>query len=49
MEEIKTRASADLAQTQTAIFETALPLYKKYFPKADEKTLTDKKQVTAAS
>ena len=48
MEEIKKRADADLAQTQTAIFETALPLYKKYFPKADEKTLADKKQVTAA-
>src|SRR3989440_3158449 len=48
MEEIKKRADADLAQTQTAIFETALPLYKKYFPKADENTLADKKQVTAA-
>src|SRR5207248_1518909 len=48
MEEIKKRADADLAQTQTAIYETALPLYKKYFPKADEKTLADKKQVTAA-
>src|SRR5256886_1337624 len=48
MEEIKKRADADLAQTQTAIYETALPLYKKYFPKADENTLADKKQVTAA-
>src|SRR5438105_12702251 len=48
MEEIKKRADADLAQTQTAIYDTALPLYKKYFPKADEKTLADKKQVTAA-
>src|SRR5438034_5461934 len=48
MEEIMQRAQADLAQTQTAIYETALPLYKKYFPKADEKTLADKKQVTAA-
>ena len=48
MEEIKKRADADLAQTQSAIYETALPLYKKYFPKADEKTLADKKQVTAA-
>src|SRR6476660_9071916 len=47
MEEIKKRADADLAQTQTAIYETALPFYKKYFPKADEKTLADKKQVTA--
>ena len=48
MEEIKKRADADLTQTQIAIYETALPLYKKYFPKADEKTLADKKQVTAA-
>src|SRR6185503_6830707 len=48
MEEIKKRADADLAQTQEAIYQTALPLYKKYFPKADEKTLADKKQVTAA-
>ena len=48
MEEIKKRAEADLEQTQSAIYETALPLYKKYFPKADEKILADKKQVTAA-
>lgn len=48
MEEIKKRADADLAQTQEAIYQTALPFYKKYFPKADEKTLADKKQVTAA-
>src|SRR5438128_12015951 len=49
MDEIKRRAQADLAQTQAAIYETALPLHKKYFPKADEKTLADKKQVTAAT
>jgi uncharacterized protein (DUF885 family) len=48
MEEIMKRAKADLEQTQTAIYETALPLYKKYFPNADEKTLTDKHKVTAA-
>lgn len=48
MEEIKKRADADLQQTQAAIYETALPLYKKYFPKADEKTLADKHNVTAA-
>src|SRR5207248_11396308 len=47
MEEIKKRADADLQQTQTAIYETALPLYKKYYPKADENALADKKQVTA--
>ncbi|HYS96613.1 MAG TPA: DUF885 domain-containing protein, partial [Chthoniobacterales bacterium] len=48
MEEIRKRADADLQQTQAAIYETALPLYKKYFPKADEKTLADKYSVTAA-
>src|SRR5467141_54706 len=35
MEEILKRAKADLEQTQTAIYETAVPLYKKYFPNAD--------------
>ena len=48
MGEIRERADADLQQTQAAIYETALPLYKKYFPKADEKTLADKHSVTAA-
>ena len=48
MEEIMKRARADLEQTQTAIYETALPLYKKYFPNADEATLADKKKVTTA-
>jgi uncharacterized protein (DUF885 family) len=48
MEEIRKRADADLEQTQAAIYETALPLYKKYFPKADEKALADKHSVTAA-
>jgi uncharacterized protein (DUF885 family) len=48
MEEIMKRAHADLQQTQTAIYETALPLYKKYFPKADKAMLDDKKKVTTA-
>ena len=48
MEEIMKRARADLAATQTAIYETALPLYKQYFPNADEATLADKKKVTTA-
>src|SRR6202011_5877164 len=47
MEQIMKRAQADLQQTQSAIYETAVPFYKKYFPKADGKTLADKKQVTA--
>ncbi len=50
MEEILKRAKADLDQTQTAIYETALPLYKKYFPNADPAAagLADKHKVTAA-
>ena len=50
MEEIMKRAKADLQQTQTAIYETALPLYKKYFPNADPAAagLADKHKVTAA-
>ena len=48
MEEIMKRAQADLQQTQTAIYETGLPLYKKYFQNADDKTLADKHAVTAA-
>ena len=48
MEEVLKRAQTELAQTQSDIYETALPLYKKYFPKADQKTLADKKKVTVA-
>src|SRR5216117_1501181 len=50
MEEIMKRAKTDLGQTQTAIYETALPLYKKYFSNADPAAagLADKHNVTAA-
>jgi uncharacterized protein (DUF885 family) len=48
MEEIMKAAQADLQRTQTAIYETALPLYKTYFPKADKAALDDKKKVTTA-
>jgi uncharacterized protein (DUF885 family) len=48
MEEVLKRAQVGLAQTQKDIYETALPLYKKYFPKTDAKTLADKYKVTAA-
>jgi uncharacterized protein (DUF885 family) len=48
MEELMKRAQADLRQTQNAIYETALPLYKQYFPKTDAATLADKKKVTTA-
>ncbi len=47
-EEIMKRARADLTATQSAIYETALPLYKKYFPNADEKSLKDERKVTKA-
>jgi uncharacterized protein (DUF885 family) len=46
MEEIMKRAQADLHQTQEALYETALPLYKKYFPTAAPATLNDKRKVT---
>ncbi|MBA3882091.1 MAG: DUF885 domain-containing protein [Chthoniobacterales bacterium] len=48
MEEIMKRARADLEQTQKAIYETALPLFQKQFPDADEATLRDRKKVTTA-
>src|SRR5215469_14325945 len=48
MEEIMKRAQAELQQTQTAIYETALPLYRKYFPNPDPATLVDKHKVIAA-
>src|SRR5206468_9642778 len=48
VEELMKRAQADLASAQTAIYETALPLYKKYFPNADQAALGDKKKVTTA-
>lgn len=48
MEELMKRARVDLEQTQKAIYETALPLFKSYFPDADEATLNDRKKVTTA-
>jgi uncharacterized protein (DUF885 family) len=48
MEDLMKAARADLEQTQKAIYETAVPLYKKQFPNADEATLSDRKKVTAA-
>ncbi|MFL6542889.1 MAG: DUF885 domain-containing protein, partial [Chthoniobacterales bacterium] len=48
MEDLMKAARADLEQTQKAIYETALPLYKKYSPNADEATLNDHKKVTQA-
>ena len=48
MEEIMQRGQADLKQTQTSIYETALPLYRKYFANADKAALDDKEKVTRA-
>jgi uncharacterized protein (DUF885 family) len=48
MEDLMKAARADLEQTQKAIYETALPLYKKQFPNADAATLADRKKVTSA-
>src|SRR5207248_10837670 len=48
MEEIMKRAQADLQETQRAIYETALSLYKKYFPNVDQPTLADKKKITTS-
>jgi uncharacterized protein (DUF885 family) len=45
-EEILRRAEADLKGTQDAMYEVALPLYKKYFPEhQDAATLRNKKSV----
>jgi uncharacterized protein (DUF885 family) len=48
MEDLMKAARTDLEQTQKAIYETALSLYKKQFPNADQATLSDRKKVTAA-
>jgi uncharacterized protein (DUF885 family) len=48
MEDLMKAARADLEQTQKAIYETALPLYKKNVPNPDEATLNDRHKVTQA-
>ncbi len=47
-EEIMKRAEADLKATQAAAYQTALPLYRKYFPDKDPDSLGDRKKVIAA-
>ena len=47
MEEVMRRAQADLNQTQKAIYETALPLHRKYFPNAKDSDLAEHKKVVA--
>jgi len=48
MEEIMRRAQADLKQTQTVMYETAAPLYQKYFPGASKEAIGNKKKVIKA-
>lgn len=48
MEEVMTRAEADLKATQAALYETALPLYKQFVPNADPATFTDQRFVTTS-
>ncbi|HEU4364906.1 MAG TPA: DUF885 domain-containing protein [Candidatus Krumholzibacteria bacterium] len=48
-EDIHVRAVADLAATQKTMYETALPLYRKYFPEVtDRAKLDDMKHVNKA-
>jgi uncharacterized protein (DUF885 family) len=44
-EEILARAEADLLATQEKMYQTALPLYRRYFPDASETELGDKPKV----
>jgi uncharacterized protein (DUF885 family) len=49
LEEILRRSEADLQATQSAMFETALPLYQQFYPNvSDPKDLRDRKRVTKA-
>ena len=45
MEEVMSRAEADLKATQAALYQTALPLYKKLIPNAEPATFTDQRLV----
>jgi len=47
-EDLIKRAKEDLQNTQTAMYETAVPLYRAYFPQADRNLLEDKKKVIKA-
>jgi uncharacterized protein (DUF885 family) len=48
MEEIMHRAQTDLQRTQNAMYETALPLYKKFYGNANKNTLADKHRIIEA-
>ncbi|MEW5925576.1 MAG: DUF885 domain-containing protein, partial [Candidatus Zixiibacteriota bacterium] len=48
-EEILRKAEEDMTATQEEIYQTALPLYKQYFPQiSDPKSLADRKKVVRA-
>jgi uncharacterized protein (DUF885 family) len=47
MEEIMQRAQADLKHTQEALYQTAVPLYRKYFPTADKSAIENRSKVIA--
>ncbi len=48
MEDVMKRAQKERAATQVLMFQTALPLHKKYFPEAKEAELADQKKVVRA-
>ena len=48
MEEIMQRAQADLKRTQEALYQTAIPLYRKYFPAADKSAIENRSKVIVA-
>ncbi|PKK82766.1 MAG: DUF885 domain-containing protein [candidate division Zixibacteria bacterium HGW-Zixibacteria-1] len=49
MEDILRMAEEEMVATQEEIYQTALPLYKQYFPKkSDSKSLADRKKVVKA-
>jgi uncharacterized protein (DUF885 family) len=48
MEDILRRAEEGLAQTQQALYETALPLHREYFPNASDAEREDRKAVIKA-
>ena len=48
-EQVLARAESDLKATETALYETALPLYKKFFPgSSDQRRLDDRRAVITA-
>src|ERR1700736_4340372 len=48
MEEIMQHAHSDLKQTQEALYQTAVPLYRKYFPMAEKSAIENRNKIIAA-